>query len=316
MSSRAPQIDITRPLPRKTDVPVIDMHCHVTGPSQTARMIEAARRFGIVKLVGICRLPQVRVLRRRFGSLMALNVRLDYTHTDDADKFIRTNVALIRQAHGLGCCCIKFWYKPQFNEQTGFFFDDWRLDAIFETMVELDLPALVHIADPDLWWQSRYADHQRFLSKRLSYQQLTNTLGRFGQMKVVVAHMGGDPEHLDHLTDLLNSYPNLYLDTSGTRWVVRELSAKPQQARQFFVRFADRLMFGSDLVAYDGADLRHHCSRYWAHQFLYEQSGYVRSPIEDPDANGPVYLAGLDLPATVLRRLYWDNAASLFKLQL
>ena len=60
--------------------------------------------------------------------------------------------------------------------------------------------------------------------------------------------MGGDPEHLDHLAELLTRYPNLYLDTSATKWIVRELGKQQEAAREFFRRWADRICFGTDQV--------------------------------------------------------------------
>ena len=53
-------------------------------------------------------------------------------------------------------------------------------------------------------------------------------------LRVVVAHLGGNPERLYHLDRLLSTYSNCYLDTSATKWVVRELSPKPAEAREFF----------------------------------------------------------------------------------
>jgi len=61
--------------------------------------------------------------------------------------------------------------------------------------------------------------------------------------------MGGDPEHADHLQALLESYPHFYLDTSATKWQVREVSAHRDAIRALVCRFPDRFLFGSDVVA-------------------------------------------------------------------
>lgn len=294
--------------------PIIDAHCHFGSPAATARMIRAGELYGVNKWMGICRIDEVSRVRRRLGERAGFLIWTDHHHPEDGPAWTAKNVKIVRRAAEFGCHGVKFWYKPEFNQRSGVFFDDPRLDAVFEAIVDADLPVLVHIADPDIWWHHRYHDGDTFESKRFTYRQLTNTLGRFPDLRVMVAHMGGWPENLAFLTDLLARYPNVRLDTSGTKWVARELSHQAAAARSFIIRHADRLLFGSDLVAFQRATVEHHCSRYWVHRHLYEQADPVRSPIDDPDANGPVFLAGLDLPDPVLQKLYHDNAVKLFGL--
>jgi hypothetical protein len=216
-SLRMNGIDVTTPLPRKGHGPIIDSHVHLGDPDATALMIEAGRRFDVACFIGIVHLEHLDGMRKRFGSLVRFNVWTTRDRPDDPVAFARTNRDIVRRAADLGAVCIKFWYKPEFNERTGLFFDDWRLDPVFEAMRDAGLPALVHIADPNVWWQTRYADGERFERKRFTYRQLTNTLGRYPDLRVVVAHMGGFPEDLDFLDGLLTQYPNCYLDTSATK---------------------------------------------------------------------------------------------------
>jgi predicted TIM-barrel fold metal-dependent hydrolase len=128
--------------------------------------------------------------------------------------------------------------------------------------------------------------------------------------------MGGDPEHLDHLDRLLTTYPNCYLDTSATKWVVRELSPKRDEARAFFLKWSRRLLFGTDLVARKTEGLEHYASRYWVHRFFYEQPGQILSPIPDSDAPEQVCIRGLDLPAAVLERIYYKNSEKFFRIKV
>ncbi len=306
---------VTQPLPRKHEIPIIDSHIHLTTLAATTTMIRAGRMFGVAKFVGICRAHQVVAMRKRFGDLLAFNVWHARRAAKQPGTIRDKNVELVRRAAKLGARCIKFWFKPQYNADYGLFWDDPRLDPTFELMVEHDLPALVHMADPDIWWKKRYADPTKFESKTFTYRQLTNTLRRFPSLRVVVPHMGGDPERLDHLERMLTEHRNLYLDTSATKWIAREFSAKPEAARDFLIRWADRLMWGTDLVPWKDASFEHHCSRYWVHQFLLEGAGRRESPIPDPDnGHGKVTLVGLDLPVKTLKKLYHDTAVKFYKL--
>lgn len=308
----SPPVDVLTPLPRKVNVPMIDSHCHASFLLPAARMLKAGRLFGVARWVTIVRAQHIPDLRRKFGHRMVFNVWLDYTHADDPRRFAKENIALVRSVARQGARCIKFWYKPEFNHRTGFYFDDWRLDDIFRAMVDSNLRGLVHIADPDVWYKRVYNDPEKFEPKWATYRQLTNTLGRFPDLMIVVAHMGGNPERLDHLDRLLSTYDNCHLDTSATKWIVRELSPKPAEAREFFLKWSHRLLFGTDLVARKNEPFEHYCSRYWVHQFLYEQAGEITSPIPDNDAPGPVCVRGLDLPPEVLERLYCRNPERFF----
>lgn len=295
--------------------PIIDAHCHFTTPAATERIIQAGELYGVTQWVGICRIEEVPPFRQRFGDRVAFTIWLDHKQPADAPGFVQTQLDIVRQTVEAGGRCMKFWYKPEYNRRSGLFFDHPRLDPVFRAIEEAGLPVLVHIADPDVWWRHRYQDPNEFEAKPFTFRQLTNTLERFSRLPVLVAHLGGWPENLPFLEDLLNRYPNCHLDTSGTKWIARELSAKPTEARGFFIRHADRLLFGSDLVAWEHADFEHHCSRYWVHRHLYEQDFRGPSPIEDPDADGPVEVAGLNLPNSVLRRLYLENARRFFRLE-
>jgi hypothetical protein len=306
--------DLRRPAASRYDGPIIDAHCHYGRPAATARMINAGALHGVTKWVGICRIDEVPALRRRFGERAGFSIWLDHKPSS-RQTFIDTNLRIIEQAVRRRCQCIKFWYKPEFNQRSGYFFDDPRLDPIFTAIAGADLAVLVHIADPDLWWRSHYRDPEIFEQKRFTYRQLSNTLGRFPEMRVLVAHMGGWPENLPFLTDLLGRYPNCRLDTSATKWIARELSHRPGEARAFMIRHADRLLFGSDLVAFGHADVDHHCSRYWVHRHLYENDHVIKSPIHDPDAHGEVFVAGLNLPDATLRKLYRENAERFFRIE-
>lgn len=311
-NGQAFSVDVLKPLPRKIVVPIIDAHCHASLLGPAGLMLKAGKLFGTTRWVAIVRAQHIPPLRKKFGERMIFNVWLDYTHAADPRRFTKENISLIRSVVKQGARCIKFWYKPEFNHRAGFYFDDWRLDDVFRAMVDNNLSGLVHIADPDVWYKRVYNDPEKFEPKWATYRQLTNTLGRFPDLKVVVAHMGGDPERLEHLDTLLTTYSNCYLDTSATKWVVRELCPKRDEARAFFLKWSQRLLFGTDLVARRKEPLEHYGSRYWVHQYLYEQGGDILSPIADSDADEPVRLRGLDLPAEVLERLYYKNAETFF----
>jgi hypothetical protein len=132
--------------------------------------------------------------------------------------------------------------------------------------------------------------------------------------------MGGDPEHPDHLEALLERYPNLYFDTSATKWQVREVSPRASAIRDLICRWPQRFLFGSDLVTRHALPRDHYVSRYWCQRTLWESTWSGRSPIADPDYQHgeeepatPV-LQGIGLPLDVLTQVYHHNAHRLLRM--
>ena len=304
-------VDFNQPPPRKVDCPIIDAHTHVGAGPETAKLVESARLYGVVRIVGITSLNNRMLLDEEFPEYFDYALNLDYRNKDDPKRFERDNLNLIETAARRDFKVVKFWYKPTFNADQKMKLDDNRLTAVFDRMGELGLTGLVHIADPDCWFDTAYADVERFGTKAGQYAQLENMLRRHPKTNMIGAHMAGHPEDLNHLSQLLETYPNLYLDNSATKWVSREVSLNPERSRDFFIRWADRILFGTDLVVRGGWPVEMYSSRYWIHRVLWESSVVCDLPIEDPDNPGKQTLVGIDLPEDVLRKLYYQNAVSL-----
>ena len=165
-----------------------------------------------------------------------------------------------------------------------------------------------------------YTDAARFGTKAEQYPPFCRMVEMFPDLIWIAAHMGGDPEHPDHLQELLERYPNLYIDTSAAKWQIREVSAHRDANRALICRHPSRFLFGSDLVTRPGLDREHYVSRYWCERTLWESDWEGTSPIQDPDftpsPDGPSTptLRGLSLPADVLAQVYRTNALRLLKL--
>lgn len=303
----------TTPPPRKVRCPIIDVHTHMTEPSRNHELIDAARRYGITRLVAITPLDAGLALQRRYPDEIVVAARALIEDPEAPEPIEDRAVRIVRRAHAHGVPIIKFWFAPRIRERLDFLLDSPRLDRVFEAIAECGLGVLVHVSDPDRWFERRY-DPARHGTKAEQYPMLEARLRRYPGVPFIAAHMGGDPEHLDHLRALLTRYPNLYLDTSATKWIVRELGRQREAAREFFRRWAERICFGTDQVVLKESDPARYTARYWVHQMFWETDLVCPSPIPDPDSDGTPMLRGLDLPADVLEQVYWKNVERAFRI--
>jgi hypothetical protein len=314
--------------------PLIDFHSHVmqtrptdpvngppisTGPGASLAaaeiMLEVAEEFGVQRIVSMCPLEDILPLRERFASRIGFNGPINKKLDEPEEVAYR----LLDRFLELGVEVIKFWAAPRGRERGLFVDAPWRIEATRRARAAGIRLMMVHVADPDTWFRTTYADAAKFGTKPEQYVGLERMLELFPDMIWIGAHMGGDPEHADHLESLLERYPHLYLDTSATKWQVREVSAHREAVRGLIVRHPRRFLFGSDLVTRHQLPREHYVSRYWCQRTLWESTWEGRSPIADPDythAEGEPstpLLRGLGLTADVLEQVYYTNAVHLLQ---
>jgi predicted TIM-barrel fold metal-dependent hydrolase len=318
--------------------PLLDIHSHVmitrpgdsmTGPptgvgpgasiTQAETMLDVAAEFGIEQTVTMCLPDDIPPLRDRFGDRLLFNGPVQKKSRDEPDD---EAYRLLDRFLELGVKIIKFWSAPRGRDRGLFVDAPWRIESVKRARAAGVKIFMVHVADPDVWFRTVYSDAARYGTKAEQYVGLERMLTMFPDVTWIGAHMGGDVEHPDHLQALLEKYPYLYLDTSATKWVVREASPRRDELRKLMVRMPDRFLFGSDLVTRHQLEREHYVSRYWCQRTLWESAWEGQSPIADPDWTPPEggpsspMLRGLGLPTDVLKKVYWENAARMLGTEL
>jgi len=313
--------------------PIIDFHAHVmvtrpgdspTGPptgqgpgassEQAQIMLRIADEFCIVQTLTMCLPDDIPSLRQQFGDRLGFNGPIMKKALADSDD---TAYQLLDRYLELGVKIIKFWSAPRGVERGLFVDAPWRIECAKRARAAGIRLIMVHVADPDNWFRTTYADSGKYGTKPDQYVRLEKMLKLFPDMTWIGAHMAGDPEHPDHLEALLEKYPHFYIDTSATKWQVREVSPRHDAIRALVCRYPDRFLFGTDLVTRHGLSPEHYVSRYWCQRTLWESTWEGRSPITDPDykpeENGATtpFLRGVGLPAAVLEKVYFRNAEKL-----
>lgn len=188
--------------------------------------------------------------------------------------------------------------------------DDPRLDPVWAKCGELGIPVLIHTADPEPFWEPMDANNERWLELKVHperkrtdrdpapWQTLIEEQHRMfkkhPETKFINAHFGWYANNLQKLGELMDEIPNMYTEFGA---VIAELGRQPQQARAFFIKYQDRIMFGKDS---------------WVPE---EYVTYFRV-LETSDEYFPYHkkyhafwrMYGMNLPDDVLKKIYYKNA--------
>ncbi len=188
--------------------------------------------------------------------------------------------------------------------------DDPELDPIWEMAGRMDIPVLIHTAEPPAFFEEPDYSNERWLElalfpSRRNYgpdqvdfetllTERDRMFSRHPNTRFIAAHFGFHAHDLQRAAEVLDSIPNLYLDLSA---VLYDFGRQPRAAREFFIEYQDRLLFGKD--SYQPIEFPY----YWR---VFETSDEYFDYYRDYHAFWKLY--GMDLPDEVLRKIYYENA--------
>jgi predicted TIM-barrel fold metal-dependent hydrolase len=227
--------------------------------------------------------------------------------------------------------------------------DDPNLDPVFEKAGELGLPIAMHIGDPQAFWQEPGPSNERYEELQAhpewsfwaanqrgeipSWQALFDAfvrrVARHPKTTIIGVHFGNDPEDPDRVAELLDTYPNLMIDTAARLPAIGRRDAKhnADKLRAFFIKYQDRILFGTDTgVGRNPEDLMFGSSgrepptvadadRFYESTWRYFETSDTDIPSPTP-IQGRWTLEGISLPRPVLEKLYHKNAERLLGITL
>ena len=191
--------------------------------------------------------------------------------------------------------------------------DDPALDPIWDECARLGIPVFIHTADPEEFFKPIDLTNERWLELSLfpgrrypqdqfpSFEQLMterdNLFRKHPRTTFVAAHMGWHANDLGRLGKMLTEMPNLYTEVGA---VLYDIGRQPRVAHDFFLKYQDRILFGKD-------------------SFQPEEYPYYWRVFQTSDDYFDYYrgyhafwkLYGIDLPDSVLKKVYYQNALRL-----
>jgi len=189
---------------------------------------------------------------------------------------------------------------------------------IFDLAERAGLPILWHVADPEEFWEpdktpgwaktKGWGYDDTWIAKETLYAQVSNVLDRHPGLKVIFAHFYFLSADLRRAAAMLDAHEGVCFDLAPGIEMLYNLSRDPDSARDFFVGYADRIVFGTDIEG--GAPVEQAVIRARTVMRWLETSDEFRLPEGADYTLGPPtdgVIRGMRLPQDVLENIYSAN---------
>ena len=323
---------VTRiPLPK---FPALDVHNHLGGGADKLTKERVAKYLAEMDAAGVRTVVNLdggwdATLKETLAALDAahpdrfLTFALINFHGIDDEGWSERETTRLRKSFEAGAKGLKFHkslglsYRSKGGKLLAI--DDARLDPIWQLCGEMNRPVMIHTADPAAFFTPLDQNNERwhelnahpnwlfhgdsFPSREELLNQRNRAIARHPGTTFIGAHFGNNPEDLETVGRWLDAYPNFYVDIDAR---INELGRQPYSCRRFFIKYQDRILFGTDTTP-DAEAYRLY------YRFMETDDEYFDTA-ESHHRQGFWMIYGIFLPDSVLEKIYNSNAKRLLGL--
>jgi predicted TIM-barrel fold metal-dependent hydrolase len=254
----------------------------------------------------------------------------------DLPDFSANAIKQVEEAHRLGAAGMKEFKRLGLNLRDGqgklIQIDDPRLDPVWKRCGELGMPVSIHVGDPKAFWLpfdnknerwKELKDHRPWwfgdtnvYPPRMDLvNALDRVIARHRGTTFVCVHFANNPEDIDWVDRALDRNPNMMADLAAR---IPEVGRHdPRKVHKLFVKHQDRILFATDFMVYDklilgssgdaerptDRDAVTFFEKEWRWLETWDKNWEHMTPIQ-----GDWTISSIGLPASVLRKIYFDNA--------
>ncbi len=208
--------------------------------------------------------------------------------------------------------------------------DDPRFDPMWDTCGQLNMPVAIHVSDPIAFFtptdrfNERYEELNNhpdwsfyghdFPSNAELLEARNRVFSRHPKTQFLVLHVGNFAEDLANVSENLDRFPNMTVDIAAR---IGELGRQPRTSRKFFDRYQDRILFGTDATPH-GDEFPQQVFNDQLYEIYFrfletEDEYFDYAPAKVPP-QGRWKIYGINLPETILHKVYNQNAARLLQI--
>lgn len=135
-------------------------------------------------------------------------------------------------------------------------FRDKEFAPYFKKLEEEQIHVLWHVNDPPQYWDTASKNFcytsPEYPSNTEVYEEVYEILRRYPRLKITFAHIFFMNLDRESLIELMETYPNVWIDITPNAYMCPDLNADRDGWRSFFEKYAHRIMFGSDFSTAGG----------------------------------------------------------------
>jgi predicted TIM-barrel fold metal-dependent hydrolase len=309
------------PVP-KAKYPVIDSHNHTTinagNIDEMIRQMDQLNLQVLVNLSGGADPVEVKekvdfIRNSKYPDRFRVFANVDWNNADapgwaqravsNLEQSIKNGAIGLKIAKNLGLTARK-------TDGSRLHVDDPLLKPIWDLCARLDVPVIIHTGEPqeffspldmhnERWLElALFADRRNYMPGSPTFDELMGERDRMyaanPKTRYIGAHFNWYGNNLGRAARQLDASPNLVLELGA---VLYDFGRQPRAAREFFIKYQDRILFGKD--SFDASEFPY----YWR---VFETKDEYFDYYRDYHASWKLY--GLDLPDDVLKKVYYQNA--------
>ena len=319
------------------DLKIIDGHVHFRGLEWTESILEWMDQVGLasVNLVSTPSLETVNqnvelvYLKSQYSGRFYASGGLDYVQAmSNREQMSDVLGGQIHTLQALGFDGLKLIEgKPTARKWLGIPLDAPAYEGMWAALEELEMPIVCHVADPEEFWDRErvpdwavtrdwfYGDGT-FPAKEALYAEVDHVLERHPALKLILAHFYFLSADLERAARFLEAHPSVCLDITPGGEMYNHFTRAGEAARAFFVRYQDRIVYGTDVstrAIQQGGIEAAASYAYFVRTYLETVEPFTPPPaiphwLEDDLAA----IVPIALPREALEKIYYGNLERLY----
>lgn len=185
-------------------------------------------------------------------------------------------------------------------------YGDEKYSLVFDYAEKNQIPITLHTSASAHVWKEGGSLYGKTPTWRDYYDEMDALLNKHPKLRINIAHFFFATEYIDLAGEFLDKYENVFYDLTPNQFMYLDFQKKPDEWKEFFIKYQDRIMFGTDtgsntkdLDGKEAESLVHMVRGFFEEHEPFCELGYNLTPIP--------------LDENILRKFYKDNMMKFYQ---